>query len=155
MRWLFPPDVHAAAGFGRPRGVRQRRQPKTPMKTRIPRKGLQSEFPNHARSVAYILSIGRDEIMRLWPSLFRGFFNPPSLGQARMMVIDKVIGGFGVEAVHADDGGLFGQGSVALEYVNMGDPYVPTILRWRGGRYEVGCWGDAVERLERRGVAVK
>lgn len=38
-----------------------------------------------------------------------------------------------------------------IEYVNMGDPYRMTLLFDHASeRFSVGCWGDVVERDERR-----
>lgn len=30
-------------------------------------------------------------------------------------------------------------------YLNAGDPYAPTLLKYRG-RWQVGCWGDIAEK---------
>ncbi len=121
----------------------------------IPHKGLKLEFPDAYKAIRAAFALNLRDLMDAYPDEFRGFYNPPSLGQARMLVINRLVGGLGVEAVHADDDGLYGQGSVAFEYVNTGDTYSATVIRWPGGRYEVSTMGDAVERLERRGVSVK
>jgi hypothetical protein len=72
-------------------------------------------------------------------------------GARVMAVADNMLHGFGVESV-----GRFSEYPPVEHfcYVNMGDTYDTTILRFPGGRYAVGSWGDAVERLERRGVRV-
>jgi len=125
------------------------------MTPKVPMKGLRREFPAQAEAVADILRTNKEGLMARHPELFRGFYNPPKTGHARMLVINAILGGHGVEAVHRDDGGLFGQGSVAFEYINTGDTYSPTVVRYPGGIYRVSSWGDEVEKLERKGVAVK
>lgn len=72
-------------------------------------------------------------------------------GARVMAVADHMLHGCGVESV-----GRFSEYPPVehFSYVNMGDTYDMTILRFPGGRYAVGSWGDAVERLERRGVRV-
>lgn len=51
----------------------------------------------------------------------------------------NTLGGFhGVETLALGDGSF-------VDYLNAGDTYAATLLRWRG-RYSVGCWGDLVER---------
>lgn len=46
-----------------------------------------------------------------------------------------------------------------VEYLNVGDPYVNTLLWYRDGyagrHYHVGGWGDALEVCERRGWIAK
>lgn len=43
-----------------------------------------------------------------------------------------------------------------VEYLNVGDPYVDTVLWYRDGyrgrHYHVGGWADALEWCERRGI---
>lgn len=36
--------------------------------------------------------------------------------------------------------------SPPIDYVNCGDPYVSTLMYVEGRGYQVGCWGDIVER---------
>ena len=59
-------------------------------------------------------------------------------------------GFFGVEtALDNDDRPLF-------YYLNSGDTYSPTIVRYSGSsRYFISTMGDCIEALERRGVHVK
>lgn len=73
-------------------------------------------------------------------------------GARVMAVADQMLHGCGVESV-----GRFSEYPPVEHfcYVNMGDTYETTILRFHGGRYAVGSWGDAVERLERRGGRVE
>lgn len=68
--------------------------------------------------------------------------------RARLEEVDRIIGGFGVEYV-----GRFSEYPPVehFRYVNTGDAYSITII-YRDGVFSVGCWGEMVESLERRGV---
>lgn len=65
-------------------------------------------------------------------------YHPPRTWDIRMHVLNAAIGGYGVEGFQTGKG-------EQVEYVNMGDTYTPTIVRFRG-HYRVACWGDIAER---------
>ena len=67
-------------------------------------------------------------------------YGKPSLVQLRMEALNAEAEMYGVECVRFKDG------SLAFEYLNTGDSYYPTIIRWSDGRYRVSSWGDIVER---------
>ena len=68
-------------------------------------------------------------------------YHHPSYAHRLMTALDEIIEGYGVEAVWDKSG------SVAFEYVNMGDTYTTTIVRWYdSGHIEVTDWGTIVER---------
>lgn len=69
------------------------------------------------------------------------YFHDGNCRYSRMAQLDKVLGGFGVEYIARGTNAK----SPAICYVNMGDPYLTTILKING-RFRVGCWGDIVER---------
>lgn len=58
--------------------------------------------------------------------------------QVRMEALNALGDFCGVETLALGDGSF-------VDYLNAGDAYSPTLLRWRGNYY-VGCWGDLVER---------
>ena len=58
-----------------------------------------------------------------------------------MRRINNELGTFGVEVIPAGKGPR----SPQIVYCNAGDTYDTTILFCRG-RFQVGCWGDIVER---------
>lgn len=63
---------------------------------------------------------------------------------------NKLIDGSGVEAINGSWHDDFYQDIVAL-YVNMGDPYVATLLYDTvADRWHITGWGDFVERYEKR-----
>ena len=58
---------------------------------------------------------------------------------------DKVLDGFGREYLTPSDGGN------GVDYVNMGDAYVPTLMfDYKTSRFVAASWGDLVERQPRR-----
>lgn len=77
----------------------------------------------------------------------------------RMEEINKILGGFGVEAIRGEWKNGYWCDIVAT-YVNRGDTYSTTVLHVRGesqfddrGRFIVSSWGDFVERNgERYGI---
>lgn len=62
----------------------------------------------------------------------------PNTSDLRLHCLDAELGTYGVEAFFTDKGEL-------VEYLNAGDTYCPTIVRWRGA-YRITCWGDIAER---------
>jgi hypothetical protein len=71
-----------------------------------------------------------------------------SLGGA----INRLLEGHGWEYVyHATKTDDRGWPEMVFKYVNTGDTYNATIIKYRG-RYRVTTMGDMVETLERRGV---
>jgi len=75
-------------------------------------------------------------------SLRRQCFNPPGRHYSLMTALDALLKTHGSEAlgkVHVHDGPPF-------EYLNVGDPYVATLVWYRSsGRFYVRCYGDIVE----------
>lgn len=58
--------------------------------------------------------------------------------ELRLALLNKVLGGFGVESICNKDGKY-------LDYINFGDTYDTTIIFWNN-RYIVSSWGDIVEK---------
>ncbi len=77
--------------------------------------------------------------------------NPPKSQELKMSALNELLGCYGVEAI----GDFNNYPPVChFEYLNTGDTYSATIIRFPGGRYVVSSWGDEVERLERKGVTI-
>ena len=74
--------------------------------------------------------------------LRRQCFNPPGRHYALMTALNALLGTHGSEPlgeVHMCYGPPF-------EYLNVGDPYIPTLVYYRSsGRFYVRCYGDIVE----------
>jgi len=71
-------------------------------------------------------------------------FNEPWLSEVRAEALNECLGTYGVEYMpHPKDTctEFFG-----ATYLNAGDPYATTLVRWRG-IWRVGCWGDIAERF--------
>jgi hypothetical protein len=65
--------------------------------------------------------------------------------QRKLICIDKIIGGFGVEVIGDCNSCI--DSDIKAEYVNLGDTYTSTILYNRKtGTYQLTTFGDFVER---------
>lgn len=95
----------------------------------------------HARRLKAILTASRAalETMPGADERVRECYHPPTTQDLRLHALNHALNGYGVEAFAVKGGGY-------CEYVNLGDPYVETIVRLPGGRYRVACWGDIVEK---------
>jgi hypothetical protein len=76
----------------------------------------------------------------------RRCFHRPSRSALKMSALNELGDFYGVEAVFGSVGRL------AFEYLNAGDTYTLTLVRYASGTYRVTCWGDVVESMERRGI---
>ena len=73
--------------------------------------------------------------------MFGSCYYRPTLQAVKLEAINDVMDGHGVEYIPAGRN----RRSPSIEYVNVGDTYLDTVM-WTRGRYVVGCWGDIVER---------
>jgi hypothetical protein len=73
-------------------------------------------------------------------------YNPPATSDIRLTVLNAIMGTHGVECCYAKGQEAHGTEAPAMEYLNTGDSYEATIIRFRGGRYAIGSWGDWAER---------
>lgn len=71
-------------------------------------------------------------------------YHSPTTTDVRMHALNVAARTHGVEHLQST------RGEVAY-YLNTGDTYAPTIIRWHG-TYRVQAWGDFVETQERNGV---
>lgn len=107
------------------------------VKTLIERLRLDAET---AREAKRILTATRAELEAMPAGAARvaECYNPPHTYDLRLHCLDARIGTYGVECFHTKHG-------EPVFYLNAGDTYAPTIVRFRG-RYRVACWGDIAER---------
>lgn len=64
----------------------------------------------------------------------------PKSTEIKLAAINDLTGGFGVESAETANTGEY------MDYVNQGDPYVPTVILWRGAlRMCDGGWGSFIE----------
>lgn len=93
-----------------------------------------------ARALKALLTARRADLETLPAGAARlaACYHYPGTADLRLHCLDAEIGTHGVEAFRTDKGEL-------VEYLNAGDTYTPTIVRFRGA-YRVACWGDIAER---------
>ena len=74
-------------------------------------------------------------------------YHPHTLATLRLAALNSVAGTYGVEYCNRADNSMDDMHwRPTFEYLNTGDTYVPTIIRFADGRYIVASWGDIVER---------
>lgn len=77
----------------------------------------------------------------------RSSFGRMPTSYLRLIALDEAARTHGVEVAET-------KGGEYAEYLNTGDTYHPTVIRWRG-KYRIQSLGDFVEALERRGIFFK
>ena len=103
-------------------------------------KTLSAVFGDKAREARRILEMTRSELESLPAGAARVHecYHPPKTYDLRLTCLNALGESYGVEGFRLRDGSY-------CDYLNMGDPYTPTLLRVHG-RYRVTCWGDVAER---------
>ena len=93
-----------------------------------------------AREVKAILTAGRSVLAELPAGSARiaECDNPPATSDVRLTCLNVAIGACGVESFETAGG--------YVDYLNTGDTYSPTIVRYPSGTYAVTTWGDVAER---------
>lgn len=76
-------------------------------------------------------------------------FNPPDTIQERLIAINELIEGFGVEAINCESHWDKYYGNAIGLYINLGDTYDLTVI-WDTieHRFEFNSWGDFYEQKE-------
>ena len=69
-------------------------------------------------------------------------YHPHAKYVLKLEALNQILGLYGVEYVPKGSN----QRSPGFEYLNTGDSYAPTIVRFDGGGYRISSWGDIVER---------
>lgn len=102
-------------------------------------KTLRVVFGDNAKEARRILEMTRAQLEALPACAARiaECYHKPATSDLRLTALDALAGTHGVEAFETRAGWC--------EYLNAGDTYTPTLLRFRG-RYRVACWGDIAER---------
>lgn len=104
-------------------------------------KTLREVFADRAPEAKKVLRMSRADLEQTEPGArrLRECYHPPATSDLRLTVLDTLAGTHGVEAFRTRRGDW-------CEYLNAGDTYAATLLRYRG-TYRVGCWGDYAERF--------
>lgn len=104
--------------------------------------------PNESRrdTLRRVASLARRQLNKLlqmaeYRYSHRSFAVRDALLVAEAAAGARELGTFGVEYIQAGQG----ERSPAIDYLNAGDTYSDTVLYYNG-RFQVGCWGDIVER---------
>lgn len=103
-------------------------------------KALREIFQDKAPEAKRVLRMNRAELEATdaGAERVRECFHPPEASDIRMHVLNALGEFSGVEAFETSRGEL-------VEYLNAGDTYTATLVRFRGS-YLVSTWGDIAER---------
>ena len=102
-------------------------------------KKLTQVFGDNAKQAKAVLLMTRKELEETPAGAARiaECYRPPQTWDLRMTVLNELAGTHGVEAFETSAGWC--------EYLNAGDTYAATLVRFKGN-YRVTCWGDIAER---------
>lgn len=109
-------------------------------------KTLRAAFPEHAAELRRLLKANRAELKQTAAGAARvaECFHAPKTADIRLHAMNAAGAFFGVETIETVSG-------EHAEYLNAGDSYSETVIRWRGN-YRVQSVGDFIETMERRGI---
>lgn len=112
-------------------------------------KTLRAVFADRAPEARRVLEMRRAELLEHPVGAARAAqcYREPLTSDLRMTILDSIAGTHGVEGF---DLGHRSKGTGVVWYLNAGDTYTTTLVRWNG-RYRVESWGDRLETLERQG----
>ena len=100
---------------------------------------LSAVFGDNAKQARRILEMSRRELESLPAGAARvaECYHPPATSDLRLTCLNALAGTHGVESFQTKTG--------YCDYLNAGDAYAATLVRFRG-RYRVTTWGDIAER---------
>ncbi len=73
-------------------------------------------------------------------------YNKPNSDEMKMCAINEILEGYGIESVRTSKWKNGYWGDILCTYVNMGDPYIPTLIHHRKHGFMVSCIGDIIEK---------
>jgi len=102
-------------------------------------KALKTIFGDNAKRAKALLGMTRDQLLEVPAGAARlaECYHGPSTPDIRMHCLNDLGGFYGVECFDTDKGPCM--------YLNAGDTYTPTLVRFNDS-YRVVCWGDIAER---------
>ena len=102
-------------------------------------KTLRAVFGDNAPQARRVLEMTRAELLATPTGAARAAecYHPPETYDLRLHCLDALADTHGVEAFETKSG--------YCDYLNAGDTYAVTLVRFRG-RYRVTTWGDIAER---------
>jgi hypothetical protein len=100
---------------------------------------LRAVFGDNAKDARKVLEMSFAELCETIHGAARiaECYHTPSVSDVRMHVLDALAGTHGVETFDTRKG--------YCTYLNAGDTYAPTLVRFQGS-YRVTTWGDIAER---------
>lgn len=111
-------------------------------------KVLEAAFPSKGKVLRRLLT--NNDAVREHPAAIayaRQCYSNPPLYLLRLYALNAETECFGVEYTHHASCDRCGRcDSRCFDYLNTGDSYGVTIIRFSDGRYRVGDWGTVVER---------
>ena len=111
-------------------------------------KTLDRAFPGKGKALRLLLDSAT--AVRLHPAAIARestAYHPHTLATLRLEALNDVAETYGVEYCTRTDNPMIGNDwSPTFEYLNTGDSYTPTIIRFSDGRYIVADVGSIVER---------
>jgi len=107
-------------------------------------KTLQAIAGDRAKELMSILEISKrselESVLEKYPSASKWYhacYNPMDMHVAKMAIADEILGTYGIE---------YCRGSRSFAYLNTGDSYAATLIRFFDGQYRVSDWGTIVEK---------
>lgn len=102
-------------------------------------KSLRILFGENAKQAKALLTMTRAQLERTDVGVARvaECYHPPTTQDIRMECLNALGDFHGVEAFDTPKGECM--------YLNAGDTYTPTLVRF-GGSYRIACWGDIAEK---------
>lgn len=106
-------------------------------------KALEKAFPTKGRVLRRLLS-SKQAVLDHPAAIARAkeCFSIPRISDLRLHALNHELETFGVEYVRGNNT----KRSPSFDYLNTGDTYATTIVRYADGRYRITSWGDIVER---------
>lgn len=111
-------------------------------------KTLESAFPTKGKTLRRLLQ--SSQAVREHPAAIdfeRQCYSEPPLYLLRLYALNAETESFGIEHAHHASCDQCGRcDRRCFDYLNSGDTYATTIIRFNDGRYRVGDWGTVAER---------
>ena len=102
-------------------------------------KNLGTIFGENAKQAKTLLTMTREQLINtpVGSARVNECYHPPLTQDIRMECLNALGSFHGVEVFDTKKGKCW--------YLNAGDTYTPTLVRFNGG-YRIACWGDIAER---------
>jgi hypothetical protein len=110
-------------------------------------KTLEFAFPGKGKELREALLMSKAQLSEhpAGEARIKECFHPPACSDLRMHVLNAIAECHGIEYIASNKDSF--TAALGIEYLNVGDPYVATIIRsCETGNYRVACYGDIVEK---------